>query len=113
MVRLTKQTRDDYIRTVVDVITSKKIERFRELFLDLHPTDQADLYLLLDAEDRQFVYAALTPEEMAEVFKQLDVSEQKELILELDREYSTAMLNDMYADDAANFLAEIDQRLIK
>ncbi|MDY7222508.1 magnesium transporter [Halalkalibacterium halodurans] len=109
MVRLTKQTRDDYIRTVVDVITSKKIERFRELFLDLHPTDQADLYLLLDAEDRQFVYAALTPEEMAEVFKQLDVSEQKELILELDREYSTAMLNDMYADDAANFLAEIDQ----
>ncbi|WP_100372183.1 magnesium transporter [Bacillus sp. FJAT-45037] len=110
MMKLNKQTREEHAKAILDYILTKDIDRFRELFLDLHPQDRADMYLTLSKQDRKFIYNVLTPEELADMFDELNIIEQKKLINEIDKETSALMLNEMYADDAADFLAEIEDK---
>ncbi|MFC0472411.1 magnesium transporter [Halalkalibacter kiskunsagensis] len=109
MVKLNKDTREEYCNHLLQLLTKEELDQFREDFLQLHPTDQADFYIMLESEDRQKLYAIITAETMADIFQALELSEQKELIIELDERYAAEMINHLYADDAATFLAELDQ----
>ncbi|WP_026672436.1 magnesium transporter [Alkalihalobacterium bogoriense] len=107
MVRLTKHTREQYTQQIIHALNVNKIEEFRDTFLELHPTDQADVFSDFSKEQRKRVYTFLSPPEFAEVFQSLDVDFQKVTLLELDDNYASKMFNDMYADDVADFLHEI------
>ncbi|UOE95553.1 magnesium transporter [Alkalihalobacillus sp. LMS39] len=107
MVRLTRHTREQYTQQIVHAINVNQIEEFRNLFLELHPTDQADIFDEFSKDQRKRVYEFLSPPEFAEVFQGLDVDLQKTTLLELDDTYASKMFNDMYADDVADFLHEI------
>lgn len=107
MVRLTEQTREDYTNQVLQALNANEKEHFRDIFLELHPTDQADIFQSLDKGKRKRVYLYLTPAEFAEIFEMLEVHLQKEYALELDEAYSAEMFNNMYADDVADFLGEM------
>jgi magnesium transporter len=108
MVRLNNETREEYSNYLLDLIKQDEHEQFREDFLKLHPTDQADFYISLAHEDRLHIYQLITSEEMADVFQGLELSDQKDLIKEIDQHYAAEMINHLYADDAADFLSELD-----
>ncbi|WP_227939924.1 magnesium transporter [Alkalihalobacillus deserti] len=109
MVKLNKDTREEYANHLLQLIKENELEQFQEEFLQLHPTDQADIYLTLEKEDRQSLYQMISAEEMADVFQALEIEEQKDLITEIDHHYAAEMINHLYADDAADFLAELEQ----
>lgn len=111
MDKLAKRKRDKYSHVIVENIHGEKIEPFRETFLRLHPSDQADIFMTLDKDTRSKVYTYLNAEEFADVFDNLDIRNQMVFFLELDEDYATDVFNHMFTDDVANFLSEInDQR---
>lgn len=91
-----------------DFLEVGKLEEFRETFLQLHPRDQAEVFISLDHHERNKVYTYVSPEEFAEIFGTLDMNNQKQFFLELHEDYASAMFNNMFTDDVANFLSEIN-----
>ncbi|WP_088104095.1 magnesium transporter [Halalkalibacter urbisdiaboli] len=107
MVRLTEQTREEYKNQILHALNTKKKDYFRKSFLELHPTDQAEIFLDLEQEKQNRIYDFLLPAEFAEVFQSVDVEAQMECMLELDEQYAAKMFNEMYTDDVADFLSKI------
>ncbi|TCI57721.1 magnesium transporter [Exiguobacterium sp. SH1S21] len=80
---------------------------FRDVFLTLHPGEQADLFIELNQPDRAFVYSALSPEEYTDLFEKLELDEQQQFIQEMPRPYAVSVLNDMFSDNAADLMTEL------
>lgn len=106
MIQLDKQTREQYMEVVVSALREDNIDQFRPLFLALHPTDQLELYLLLNEEERQLLYTFLSPGEMAEVFGGLNFRHQEQFIAEMADAYIADMFNEMFTDDIVAFLSK-------
>ena len=80
---------------------------FSDLFLSLHPGEQADLFIELDAPARHFVYRSVTPEVFTDLFEKLTLEEQCEFIQETPQPYAVRILNEMYSDNAADLMREL------
>ncbi|GAE26308.1 Mg/Co/Ni transporter MgtE [Halalkalibacter wakoensis JCM 9140] len=107
MVKLNEQNREEYEKLILDTLRAEDREQFRETFLELHPTDQVDIFVKLEKDSRLRVYDYLTPEDFSHIFEGLEVQDQKNIYLELSEGYASEMFNNMFADDVADFLAEI------
>ncbi|TCI51340.1 magnesium transporter [Exiguobacterium sp. SH5S13] len=80
---------------------------FRDVFLTLHPGEQADIFIELNQPDRAFIYSALSPEEYTDLFEKLELDEQQQFIQEMPRPYAVSVLNDMFSDNAADLMNEL------
>ncbi|ADU31737.1 magnesium transporter [Evansella cellulosilytica] len=80
---------------------------FRTEFLELHPTDQIDIFKQLSIEKRKHVYRYLTPAEFAEIFQGLQLTEQKTIFAELEDDFGLRMINELSADDVTDFFGNI------
>lgn len=109
MVKLNQENREDYTNQIIEVLNDTQIESFRRLFLELHPTDQVELISTLNKKQRGTVYKYISPIEFADIFQGLDIKFQKQVFIEMQQNYAIDMLNDMYSDDAADFLAELSE----
>ncbi|WP_078578096.1 magnesium transporter [Salipaludibacillus agaradhaerens] len=109
MVKLTAQNRYDYAQSVLRAINAENIQQFRELFFELHPQDQLEIYLETSHSQRQKMYEYLSPEEFAEIFEELQIEDQKKYLLELNDTYAQDMISHMSADNVADFLGEIHE----
>ena len=107
--RLTEHTKEEIIDQVLHSLNANEKDHFRDIFLELHPTDQAEIFLDIEKGKRERIYKLLTPSEFAEIFQSLEVEQQKKVALELDEKYAAEMFNDMYADDVADFLGEMNE----
>lgn len=94
------------------MLAANDIDAFRNEFLELHPYDQATFYEKVEPDIRKIIYTFLSPTEMADIFEaiELDDDEYKEFLNEMDTAYGAAMLSQMYADDAADVLHELDTK---
>jgi len=108
MVKLDKKKREQYKKIMLDALHAGKKEEFRNTFLELHPSDQLDIFIKLGRDARKRGYSYLRPEEFADIFGGLNVRNQKLFFLELDEDYSVSMFNQMFTDDVVNFLTEIN-----
>lgn len=86
------------------------IESFREIFLELHPYDQAQFYEKVGPDIRKTIYQFLSPQEMALIFEaiELEDEEYEQFLKEMDTVYGAEMLSYMYTDDAVDVLNELD-----
>ncbi|MBU8906653.1 magnesium transporter [Desertibacillus haloalkaliphilus] len=109
MKRLNEEDRKSYFERIVNTLTTENIEDFRDTFLELHPTDQVELFQSLEKETRALVYHYLAADEFAEVFQGLELEEQQMIVFELDEIYAADMFNEMHADDIADFLSELNE----
>ncbi|ARK29265.1 magnesium transporter [Halalkalibacter krulwichiae] len=105
MVKLNEQNREQYEQLILDTLQAEDRKQFRETFLELHPTDQIDIFVKIDEESRKRIYDYLSPEDFSHIFEGLEIDEQKNIYYELDENYSSEMFNNMFADDVADFLA--------
>ncbi|RKD75645.1 magnesium transporter [Sinobaca qinghaiensis] len=109
MIELNDETKEDYVKKIIEALEKEDISVFRDIFLDFHPTDQAEIFNNLEPEQRGLVYKYLSPEEFSEIFESLDIDEQKEAAPELSKDYAADVYNNMSADDVADFLGELQQ----
>src|SRR5690554_1442033 len=108
MVKLNKKTREQYKKLILDALHAGKKGNFRNTFLELHPSDQLDIFVKLDSDARRRGYSYLTPKEFAEIFGGLNITHQTMFFLELDENYAVNMFDHMFTDEVANFLTEIN-----
>lgn len=109
MVKLTAQNREDYAESVLKSLDFENIQQFRQLFLELHPQDQLDIYLSMIQKQRVKIYEFLSPAEYAEIFEEMELADQKIFIEELNKHYAQDVISHMSTDDAVDFLAEIQE----
>ncbi len=81
---------------------------FRKIFDEVHPYDQAQMLMMLDAELRNRVAKYLSDNEMALILQELDIEEQKTIIDELGIERCSKILVEMPSDNAVDLLGELD-----
>lgn len=113
MVRLNHENRQEYTDYIIQMLSDQKRDNFRNYFLELHPTDQNEIFSSLEEDTRKLVYQYLTPAELAEIFQGFEIEDQKVYLQEMNLPYAVEMLNNMYSDDAADFLGELDDRIAK
>lgn len=107
MEKLDSKAREQYVHIIVDALYSEKINEFRSNFLDLHPSDQIDLFNSLSPEARQTAYTYLSPKEFGNIFGGMQYNNQKYYYAELNNAYASDMLNNMFTDDIVYFLTNI------
>lgn len=109
MVKLDEINKEQFFEQINNSLELGDIEQFRNDFFELHVYDQATLFQELEEELQKKVFEFLSPMELADVFQNLTVKEQKRVIDHLDPNYASEMLGEMYLDDAADFLAELEE----
>ncbi len=95
-------------KQIVDYLVSRNLRGFRETFLELHPTDQVELFHEIERSLQKQVLLFLSPAEFADLFEGLELEDQLTVFEGLSYQYAVSMFNTMSADDVADFLAEID-----
>ena len=111
MMKLSKKTREQYMTSAINELKEEKIVEFRETFLQLHPSDQSDIFMTLQEDERHRVYVYVSPREMAVIFGLLKFHKQKEVFQELNDKYASEMLNNMFTDDIVTFLTKLNNEL--
>ncbi len=109
MERLDEESRKGYTKQVIETIVDNNMNNFRELFFDLHPTDQIDILNSVTKKQRVIIYKYVKPEEFAEIFQGLELVKQKQYIAEVQQNYAIDVINNMPYDDVADFLAELPE----
>lgn len=87
-------------------------EAFRAEFFQNHTYDQAQVYLRLPKIERETANHFLTTNELAEMFDIIDDEDGEiflEYLLALPEEKAAGVLGDMYTDNAADILKEVDR----
>lgn len=108
MIKLNQENRERFTTVILKTIDAEDKSEFRHHFLELHPTDQTDLFILLDQAERKKMYAFLEPKEFAVIFSGLYFIHQQQCIEELPSAYTSQMLDALFTDDAVKFLKRID-----
>lgn len=103
---LTIKNWEEYTYYLLMYLKKKQKAHFRVDFFQLHPTNQADFFRLLDKEKRQCFYHFTAPKELAIIFSHLELQEQDEIMEELDEQYALAMIRELRTDDAVDFFKE-------
>ncbi|RXJ04002.1 magnesium transporter [Anaerobacillus alkaliphilus] len=109
MVRLDQENREIYTKQIIQTLVDQNMNDFRELFFELHPTDQIDLLNSVTKKQRTVIYKYVKPEEFAEIFQGLEVTKQKLYISELQQNYAIDVINHMPYDDIADFFAQLPE----
>jgi magnesium transporter len=106
-----KQLKKREYEQITASLLKENMEEFRDLFLDLHPYDQAKFYVKQDPDIRLRMYHYLSPEEMASIFEQLEIGDEKYKVYlqEMDSHFAAQMLSYMHTDDAVDILNELDK----
>ena len=102
---------DEILEQIHHTLKTDDKQQFKEIFLENHTYDQAQIYLSLSEEQRQLVYQYLSPEDMAPVFEIIeeDVEDVEEYLREMDERYAARMLAEMYADNAVDILQQVQE----
>lgn len=109
MVKLDQDNREGFKMQIIETIVDQNISSFRELFFELHPTDQIDILNSVSKKQRGLIYKYVNPEEFAEIFEGLELAKQKQYIAELQQNYAIDVINNMSYDDIADFLGELPE----
>ncbi|MBU9723218.1 MULTISPECIES: magnesium transporter [Bacillaceae] len=105
--RLNFKNREEFTYYLFLYLKNNDAENFREEFLELHPTDQVEIFKLMSKEKRKKVYRYLKPPEFAEIFQGIELQGQKTVFSELEDEFALSMLNELPADDVTDFFGNI------
>lgn len=95
---------------VTKLLKEHNREGFREELMANHTYEQAQIYVNLDAKQRQIANGYLTPYELASIYDVFDEDTFKEIIsflANMDDRRASAILEEMYRDNAADILQEI------
>lgn len=104
MITLNHENNDRYRQIISERLQTKDKPLFRKQFLELHPSDQVDVFVSLEEEQRKILYTFLEPKEFAVVFSGLYFIDQEAAFEELSNDYFSSMLNEMFTDDVVHFL---------
>lgn len=109
---LEEQERRELWGKIQDALFNEHIDQFRAEFLEMHPYDQAQIFMEQTKEVRMQIYTYLSPEEIAEVMEHIDLEDTEEYFSEMDPRFAAQILAEISTDDAADILNELDKNQV-
>ena len=98
---------------LMELFEQRAFARLRQELANLHPADVAELLQEVDADALAVFFRLLPKEEAAETFVELDGDLQQQLIERFSDKELKAVLDELYADDAVDFLEEMPASVVK
>jgi magnesium transporter len=92
---------------IENLITQNQKDKLRELLVDVHPADIADLMDQLPMESAVAVFNLLDVETASEVLDETGSLIRQELVEKVDEELLADLLDELPMDDAADFLEDL------
>lgn len=106
-------TAEEFVAHVQELLEKKQISTLRELLNAQNPTDIAMLLNELGEEQLAFTFRILAKEIAAETFIEMDLEGQEMLIKAFSDAELTAIVNDLYIDDAVDMVEEMPASVVK
>lgn len=104
----------EYIEGLREHIEAGRDTEIKEIFLDLHPADIAEVFEELKANEAVYVYRLLHKDVAADVLVELDEDVQEKLLSSLtSREIAREVLDRIDSDDAADMISELSDARIE
>lgn len=94
---------------IQQALYDEQMELFRNLFLNMHPYDQAQFFIKQTKEKRIHIYYYLSPEEVAQIMENIDLEDTKRFFTEMDPRFASTVFAQLPADDAVDILNELDK----
>ena len=98
--------------TITELLNEKKLAKIKKEFQEMNEFDIAEL--IQDLPEKLLIQAIrLLPKDIAsDVFVNMDEDIQRKLIAALTNKEATAIIEDMYTDDAADLFEEMPAMMV-
>jgi magnesium transporter len=103
----------NYQEIVRDLLETRQYTKLRELIADMQEVDVALVMGEMKDEDSLKLFRLLPKDMAAEVFANLESDDQQYIISFLSDRETSNIVNNLYADDAADFLEEMPANVVK
>ncbi len=98
---------------LVELLTSKQYTKLRQYLAELNEADIASLMEELEEEDMLKIFRILPKDLAADVFSYLEVENQQLIITSMSDKEAANIIDNLMADDAADFLEEMPANIVK
>lgn len=99
------------LKEIVENITylsdAKDSAMIRNMIVDLHPADLAEILYHLDDEHRNYIFELLDAEVASDVISEMDDASREDILEELHEDRITEIVDEMDSDDAADLVSEL------
>ncbi|MRG87096.1 magnesium transporter [Salinibacillus xinjiangensis] len=109
MENLDELERQQWWDQIEKALDNEEIDHFRAEFLELHPYDQAQIFIEQSKKIRMQIYTYLSPDEMAEVFENIELDDIDSILTEMEPRFAADILAEMALDDAVDILNSLEQ----
>jgi len=100
----------EYIDSLKQALEQKDDRLVRELILDLHPADIAEIFDELDVDEAKYIYLNLDKEVAADLLVELEEDVRERFLEHLSgKEIATVFIDNMESDDAADVIGELPE----
>jgi magnesium transporter len=100
----------EFVENLQDLIERKEETTIKELLLELHPADIAEIYTELDIEEAKYLYFMLDDDTAADVITELEDEDRRRFLQSLPSEViAKRFIDNMDSDDAADVLGDLDE----
>ena len=99
-----------------EILTLLEEKRYKELRLKLADMMEVDIASIMDSmenEESLKIFRILPKAMAADVFAELEVDDQKYIIMSLSTNEASNIIDNLMADDAADFLEEMPANVVK
>ncbi len=97
------------MKDIESALKNKQIEPFRQLFLELHPYNQAQFFEKQTSDQRLQIYYYLSPDEVAVILEHIDAGDTDPYFSEMEVTFAADVFAKMAVDDAVDVLNEFDK----
>ena len=100
-------------KAILKMFEDKKYATLRDILVTMNPSDVAGLFEGLDEKQIPLMFRLLTKEQAAETFVEMDPEAQELLIRGFSDNELKEVLDELYADDAADIVEEMPANVVK
>ncbi|MGI6688924.1 MAG: magnesium transporter [Christensenellales bacterium] len=101
------------VETLDRLMAEKRHGQLRGALMMINPVDIAEYMKKLDAENLLLMFRILPKDASAEVFSYMDSDQRETLVESIGDKEITALINEMFLDDAVDFLEELPANAVK
>lgn len=96
-----------------ELLAAGKFAELRQILRDINPVDIANELGEMDTADMIRVFRLMSGDQAAEVFAYLDANDHNAIARQLTTEEARKLVEDMYLDDAVDFLDELPSDMVR
>jgi len=104
-----EELKEEMFEKLKKYLQEERIDTFRTNFFEMHPFDQAEFFMEVDATDRMLIYSYLSPEEVAAMMEHIELEDTEPFFSEMDPRFASMIFAEMATDDAVDILNEMEK----